>query len=82
MKIPGRRPLCSNLTPMVAPLRVLLGVVSEHHPVPGRQQALANQQDVGSRGQLGPRHLVALPHKHQPVKKRHVLLCGNTKTRL
>lgn len=72
----------SMLTLMMAPLRVLLRVVSKHHPTPRGQQALANQQDVGSRGQLGSCHLVALLHKHQPVKKRHILLCGNTKTRL
>lgn len=68
------------LTLMMAPLRVLHGVESQDDPIPRGQQALANQQDVGPRGQLSSCHLLALPHKHQPVKKRHVLSCRNTTT--
>lgn len=68
------------LTLVMAPLGVLRGVESQDDPVPGGQQALANQQDVGSRGQLSSCQLLALPHKHQPVIKRHVLSCRNITT--
>ena len=67
---------------MVALLRVLLRAVGEHHAVPGGEQILTHQQDVGPGGDFTSCHLLALPHKRQAVEECNKLLCRNTQTGL